>query len=98
VKEWSMTDDATAGISEVGAMFVPVSDTDRSLEFSGVDAEIARGHATIGARVDCRARRRSGSAAVLRRRSRRKPLPDRPAGVTIRGEVGHNNQGGSRWD
>jgi catechol 2,3-dioxygenase-like lactoylglutathione lyase family enzyme len=33
-KEWSMPDDATAtGIREVGTVFVPVSDQDRSLEF-----------------------------------------------------------------
>jgi catechol 2,3-dioxygenase-like lactoylglutathione lyase family enzyme len=32
VKEWSMTD-AAARISEVGTVFVPVADQDRSLEF-----------------------------------------------------------------
>src|SRR5918999_3640908 len=33
-KEWRMPDDATAtGISDVGTVFVPVSDQDRSLEF-----------------------------------------------------------------
>ncbi len=79
-----MTDDATAGgISEVGTGFVPVSETDRSLKFFVDELGFEK-------RADFADGGQHGWIEVA--------PPGAPAGLAVRGEGGHHDQGGSKWD